>query len=83
MTHHTHACDRCGKEVPHDAVKELAYEVGPKAERKTEMVCAECLDRAMNEADEVRGIAGTHKNAAAHLSGGGGASERQSPSKRG
>lgn len=83
MSHHTDTCQRCGKEVPHDSIKELAYEEGPRAERKTELVCAECLDKAMNQADEVRGIAGTEKNAAAHISGGGGAGERESFSKRG
>ena len=82
MTHHTESCQRCGKEVPHEAIKELAYEKGPQAERVTELVCAECLDKAMNQADEVRGIAGSEKKAAAHLSGEGGAGERASFSDR-
>ncbi len=75
-------CQRCGRELPAAQLKELVYEQGPQAERVREMVCPTCLDQAMNQADEVRGVAGTEKQAAAHVSGDGGAGERQSMGER-
>ena len=75
----TVTCERCGMAVEQDAIKELAYEKGEAKERVTELVCASCLDKAMNEADEVRGIGGQVKTAAAHVSGDSGEGERKSP----
>ncbi len=75
-------CQRCGRELPAAQLKELVYEQGPDKERVTEMVCPNCLDKAMNEADEVRGVAGQHKQAAAHVKGEGGEGERESFSER-
>lgn len=72
-------CDRCGTAVPEESIKELAFEEGDEKTRVTELVCASCLDKAMNEADEVRGIGGQVKTAAAHISGEGGEAERKSP----
>jgi DNA-directed RNA polymerase subunit RPC12/RpoP len=75
-------CQRCGKDVPEERLKELAYEQGENKERVREMVCPNCLDKAMNEADQVRGIAGQEKTAAAHVSGDGGDGERQGLDER-
>ena len=72
-------CERCGTAVPEGSIKELAYEKGEQKERVTELVCANCLDKAMNEADEVRGIGGQVKTAAAHVSGDSGEGDRKSP----
>lgn len=76
------SCDRCGRALPAGRLKELAYEQGDKKERVREMVCPNCLDQAMNDADRVRGIAGQEKAAAAHITGRGASGERTGPSER-
>lgn len=75
-------CERCGREVPDERLKELVYEQGENKDRAREMVCPNCLDEAMNSADRVRGVAGTEKAAAAHVSGEGGEGERESVGER-
>ena len=78
MAEETFVCDHCGNQFPARQMKELAYEKG--AERVTEHVCPSCLDKAMNESGEVRGIAGQDKTAAAHLDAPPSASEEGSGS---
>ncbi len=73
-------CARCGRDVEENLLKEVAWEDG--AEQKRELVCPNCLDELMNQADEVRGIAGQHKTAAAHLTGDSGEGERKSMEER-
>jgi DNA-directed RNA polymerase subunit RPC12/RpoP len=76
-------CERCGREVENDnQLKEVFYEEGERQERQKKMVCPNCLDEVMNQADKVQGVAGEEKRAAVHLSGDGGAGERESMGER-
>lgn len=69
----TFTCDRCGKEFPRERLKEVMYEEGRQRVRKE--LCPSCLDQVMNQASEVRGVAGEEKRAAVHLSGAEGAGD--------
>lgn len=72
----TFTCNRCGKEFPREKLKEVMYEEGK--ERVNKKLCPNCLDKVMNEASRVRGIAGKEKRAAVHLSGTEGSTDRGS-----
>jgi hypothetical protein len=72
----TFTCDRCGNEFPRERLKEVMYEEGKERVRKE--LCPTCLDQVMNQASEVRGVAGKEKRAAVHLSGTEGTGERES-----
>ena len=63
----TFTCDRCGNEFPRERLKEVMYEEDKERVRKE--LCPNCLDQVMNQASEVRGVAGEEKRAAVHLSG--------------
>lgn len=72
----TFTCDRCGNDFPREKLKEVMYEEGKERVRKE--LCPNCLDKVMNEASGVRGIAGEEKRAAVHLSGAEGSKDRGS-----
>lgn len=74
------SCERCERELPKRKLKEVVYEEG--RERVQLMVCPNCLDQIMNDAQRVRGVVGTQKRAAAHLDPGAGG-ERKSLGDRG
>jgi hypothetical protein len=74
------SCNRCGTQLPERRLKEIVYEKG--RERIQEMLCPNCLDKAMNESTRVRGVVGTTKAAAAHLDLGPGPSVRSSLGER-
>lgn len=57
----TFVCDDCGRTFPHAEMKEFFAESGEKLE-----LCAEDLDKRMNEAGSVRGGPGEEKQAAAY-----------------
>lgn len=63
MTDATFTCDRCGREFPEDEKKEVFVDEGGTEVKKT--VDAECLDQILNQADEVVGVEGDEKRAAA------------------
>ena len=67
-------CDSCGREWPERQKKEAFFMEGKERIKKT--LCPECLDRTMNEADEVRGVAGDDKNAAVAIDQGTGDTNR-------
>jgi DNA-directed RNA polymerase subunit RPC12/RpoP len=75
-------CERCGREIDQNQLKEVFWEEGEQAERKKAMVCPNCLDEVMNQADKVKGVAGEEKKAAVRVEGDGGAGERQSMGER-
>lgn len=77
------SCMRCGREVAARRLKEVVYEEGGRRARRKLMVCASCLDRLMNEAGRVRGVAGTEKHAAVHIDPGPGDGQRVSLGARG
>ncbi|HVL51114.1 MAG TPA: hypothetical protein VM754_06410 [Actinomycetota bacterium] len=58
-------CDVCGREFPAAQMKEFFDESGTRME-----LCAEDLDRKMNEAGKVRGGPGEEKRAAAYAEDG-------------
>ncbi len=66
MAEESFQCDRCGRTWPKRQLKEVMYEDG--RERVKKNLCPECLDEVMNEAGQVRGIAGEEKRAAIHVS---------------
>lgn len=65
MADTTFRCDDCGREFPHAEMKEFFDESGNRLE-----LCAEDLDRRMNEAGAVRGGPGEEKEAAAYAEDG-------------
>jgi hypothetical protein len=75
-------CERCGRDVEENQLKEVFWEEGDQKERKQAMICPNCLDEVMNQADKVKGVAGEEKRAAAHIIGDGGAGERESMGER-
>lgn len=80
----TFNCDNCGNEFPVSQMKEVFTEEGK--ERVKQSLCPNCLDLRMNEADEVKGVAGEEKRAAVRLVGDGegssGQGERESLGRR-
>jgi hypothetical protein len=60
----TFTCDNCGRAFPREQLKEVIH--SENGQRK-EQLCAECLDKKMNEAPEVYGIPGDEKRRAAYL----------------
>jgi hypothetical protein len=60
----TFTCDNCGREFPREQLKEVIHSAN--GQRK-EALCAECLDKKMNEAPEVYGVPGDEKRRAAYL----------------
>ncbi len=75
-------CDNCGNEFPQSQMKEVFVGDGP--DRKKQQLCPNCLDRRMNEADEVKGVAGEEKRAAVRVveDGDGAGAERESLGER-
>jgi hypothetical protein len=61
----TFKCDNCGNEFPLSQMKEVFTEEG--TDRTKQRLCPNCLDQRMNEADEVKGVAGEEKRAAVRL----------------
>jgi hypothetical protein len=61
MAEETFVCDVCGRTFPKDEMKEFFDESGKKLE-----LCAEDLDKKINEAGLVRGGPGEEKRAAAY-----------------
>lgn len=55
-------CDRCGRQLQAEQMKESFEPDGTKLE-----LCPECLDEHMNESDEVRGGPGDKKVKAAYV----------------
>ena len=80
MAEESFTCDRCGRSWPKRQLKEVMYEEGRQRVKKN--LCPECLDQVMNEAGQVRGIAGEEKRAAVHLSENPEGDERQSFGER-
>ena len=81
MAEETFECDRCGREFPQRQMKEVFTEEGK--DRVRMQLCPSCLDEVMNEADQVRGVAGEEKRAAVHVSDGDGdTGERESFGER-
>ena len=69
MAEETFKCDRCSREFPKRQLKEAFSGAGE--ERKKMDLCPECLDEVMNEAGQVRGVAGEEKKAAVVVDGDG------------
>lgn len=80
MTEETFTCDSCGQEFPKRQMKEAFDGEGP--DRKKLELCPTCLDKVMNQSDEVRGVGGEEKRAAVVVEGDGGEGERQSMGER-
>lgn len=59
----TFTCERCGNEHRDGEKKEVFVTEGGAEAKK--VVCPECLDEIMNRADEVVGVEGDEKRAAA------------------
>lgn len=63
MSEATFTCERCGKEHRESEQKEVFVNEGGNEVKK--VVCPECLDEIMDQADEVVGVEGDEKRAAA------------------
>jgi DNA-directed RNA polymerase subunit RPC12/RpoP len=61
----TFKCDNCGREFPTDQMKEVFTEGSSDSPTR---LCPECLDRRMNQAEEVYGVEGEDKRRAAFVS---------------
>lgn len=81
MSEATFTCERCGKEHREGEKKEVFVNEGGDEVKK--VVCPECLDEIMNQADEVVGVEGDEKRAAAAVDEAADATDRDSFGERG
>ena len=79
MSEETFKCDRCGQEFPKRQLKEAFSGAGEERDKMD--LCPSCLDEVMNEAEQVRGVAGEEKKAAVVVDGSG-EGERESFGER-
>lgn len=81
MSEATFTCERCGKEHREAEKKEVFVNEGGSEVKK--IVCPECLDEIMNQADEVVGVEGDEKQAAAAVDEAAQATDRETFGERG
>lgn len=81
MSEATFTCERCGKEERESEKKEVFVTEGGDEVKK--VVCPECLDEIMNQADEVVGVEGDEKRAAAAVDDAAESTERDTFGERG
>ena len=81
MSEATFTCDRCGKEQREAEKKEVFVNEGGSEVKK--VVCPQCLDEIMNQADEVVGVEGDEKKAAAAVGEAAETTDRETFGERG